>query len=310
MRVLITGATGFAGRYLGQHLSETWAHAQLHGTTLNDHEQSPHCQLHQVDLTQADAVRALVQAVQPEIIFHLAAQASPRRSFDDPWNTLQNNIRSQLNLFEACHESKPRILVVSSADIYRTADEALDEDTPFSPTNPYAVSKITQDMLALQYHLSHSLPTLRARPFNHFGPGQTTGFVAPDFAMQVARIEAGHQEPLMKVGNLSPERDFTDVRDVVRAYRLITEKGQAGEVYNIASGNTYSIQFLLDTLLRFSSTKIDVEVDPARFVPVDVPIKRGDYSRLHRATGWQPQIPIEQTLRDLLDECRQRIHTQ
>ena len=309
MRILLTGATGFAGRHLARHLVANLRDTEIHGTTFGQAQNATIDHLHQIDLRNPDAVHELIGQVQPEQIYHLAAQASPRLSLASPWETLENNIRAQLNVFEACiaHGLAPRILVVGSADIYQSSDQAINEDTPFEPTSPYAVSKITQDMLALQYHQTHNLPVLRARPFNHFGPGQGEGFVAPDFAAQVARIETGQQAPLLEVGNLNAERDFTDVRDVVRAYALIMAKGTAGEVYNIASGVAHSIRFLLDTLVGHSETHIEVQVDPARFLPVDVPIKVGDFTRLYQTTGWQPEIPIEQSLLDLLNEYRQRI---
>ena len=256
---------------------------QLHGTTISPKQQAAaNVHLHQIDLKQPDAVQELLAEIQPGQIYHLAAQASPRRSLADPWDTLENNIRAQLNIFEAClsHKFAPSMLIVSSADIYQTSANPITEDTPFEPTNPYAVSKITQDMLALQYHRTYNLPILRARPFNHFGPGQNEGFVAPDFAMQIARIEAGQQPPMLEVGNLSARRDFTDVRDVVRAYRLIMEKGEVGQVYNIAAGKAYSIQQLLDTLVNLSGAAIDVRIDQSRFLPVDVPLKVGDFSHI------------------------------
>jgi GDP-4-dehydro-6-deoxy-D-mannose reductase len=184
------------------------------------------------------------------------------------------------------------------------------EDMPLLPTSPYSVSKIAQDMLALQYHFSHDLPIMRARPFNHIGPGQKESFVAPSFGTQIAKIEQSGRPGVIKVGDLSAERDFTDVRDIVRAYRLIAEFGAPGEVYNIASGESHSIQSLLDTLLSFSSAKIEVEIDPSRLRPVTIPILRGDYSRLQAATGWEPQIPFEQSLSDILEDCRQNIQQQ
>jgi GDP-4-dehydro-6-deoxy-D-mannose reductase len=175
------------------------------------------------------------------------------------------------------------------------------------PANPYAVSKVTQDMLALQYFLSHHLPIVRARPFNHLGSGQGLGFVATDFASQIARIEAGLQEPSMRVGDLSSERDFTDVRDTVRAYRLIVERGTPGEVYNVASGHTYSIRFLLNTMLSYSSARIQVQSNTSGLHASGVRRSWGDSRRLRQATEWQPIIPIEQTLRDVLDDWRQRV---
>ncbi|MBZ0298507.1 MAG: GDP-mannose 4,6-dehydratase, partial [Anaerolineae bacterium] len=302
MRVLITGASGFVGRHLVDYLASHLPTADLHGTTISVSERTPVISLHHIDLKEPESVRHLLQQVRPDCIYHLAAQASPRRSFMDPWGTLENNIRAQLNVLQACVDLRvdARLLIISSAEIYQSGDQPIPEDAAFNPTSPYGVSKIAQDMLALQYYLAYQLPVMRARPFNHIGPGQGEGFVAPDFAMQIARIEAGQQQPVLEVGNLSARRDFTDVRDVVRAYHLIVERGQPGQVYNVASGDTHSIQELLDTLLSLSTRRIEVRIDPTRFLPVDVPVKCGDANRLRRATGWEPAIPFQQTLLDVL----------
>ncbi len=311
MRVLITGARGFVGNHLSQHLTDSHSEIELHGTVFAQEstDTSLFHALHQVDLRDFAAVKSLIQAIQPDHIYHLAAQSSPRQSFREPWLTLENNIRSQLNIISACLDIKltPRILLISSAEIYGADENPIDENAPFYPGSPYGVSKITQDMLGLQYYLSDGLPIIRVRPFNHTGPGQREGFVAPDFAMQIARIEAGQREPVMYVGRLDAQRDFTDVRDVVRAYQQVIELGQPGDVYNVASNKAYSIQYLLDTLLSFSKRPIEVRADPARMTKADASIKWGDISRIHAATGWQPEIPFEQTLKDLLEDCRQRV---
>lgn len=312
MRILITGVGGFVGGHLSRHILQAKPEAELHGTILPETREAAGVTNHALDLKDERAVHDLIARVQPEQIYHLAAQASPRLSFSFPWETLDNNIRSQLNIIQACLSLnlRPRILVISSAEIYgsvRADQQPLDEDTPLRPNNPYAVSKVTQDMMALQYALSHRLPIIRTRPFNHFGPGQSEGFVAPDFAMQIARIEAGQQEPVIRVGNLSAERDFTDVRDVVRAYGLLLEQGIPGEVYNIASGVSYSVQRLLDTLLGLSTWNITVLTDPTRLMPVETPVIRGDATRLRDTTGWKPVISFEESLRDVLDDCRRRV---
>ena len=314
MRILITGVGGFVGGHLLQHILETTPEAEVHGTILPGTRQpnNPMLQCHAIDLKQADIVYQLIRAVRPDHIYHLAAQASPRASFDAPWETLENNILSQLNIIKACISAgiAPRILIISSAEIYGPVQPdqlPITEDSPLRPTSPYGVSKVAQDMLGLQYHLSHDLPIIRVRPFNHIGPGQSRGFVAIDFAIQIARIEVGQQAPIMEVGNLSAQRDFTDVRDVVRAYGMLLDKGLPGEVYNVASNQSYSIQMLLDTLRGYSNTAIEVHTDPARMLPVDVPIIRGDFSRLQQTTGWKPTIPFERTLQDVLNDCRQRV---
>lgn len=314
MRVLITGAGGFVGHHLSAHLGRVQAKARLIGTTLFPSE-TVHQAVHEhrrIDLKGYEQVRDLLEDCRPDAIYHLAAQAFVPRSFEDPWETLENNILAQLNLIRACLDldMQPRILIVSSAEIYGAVapDQLpLDEDVAIQPTNPYSVSKVAQDMLALQYYLSHELPIMRARPFNHIGPGQNERFVAPAFAKQIAAIEEGAGDAVIYVGNLEAKRDFTDVRDIVRAYHMIVEKGKPGEAYNIASGLAHSIRHLLDTLLQQSDIEIEVRVDPSRLRPVDVPEIRGDSSKLHRDTGWQPKLSFEDTLRDVLSDYRGRL---
>ncbi len=313
MRVLITGAGGFVGNHLAAHLRQAVANAQLFGATLFKSE-TIHPAISDnrlIDLKDYAQVRDLLADCRPDAVYHLAAQAFVPRSFEAPWETLENNILSQLNITRACLELnlRPRILIVSSAEIYGqvSADQLpLDENCAIRPTNPYSVSKVAQDMLGLQYHLSHGLPIMRARPFNHIGPGQNGRFVAPAFAMQIANIEEGRRRAVINVGNLTAKRDFTDVRDIVRAYRLIIEKGRPGEAYNVASGMAYSIRRLLDILLGLSEIDIEVQVDPARLRPVDVPEIRGDSAKLRRDTGWQPSLTFEETLKDVLADCRRR----
>lgn len=314
MRVLITGASGFVGYHIATYLQSTQPNIILHGTVLDSNQQlSPaYAHRYEIDLRDTEQVLNMLATSQPDAIYHLAAQAFVPRSFEDPWETLENNIRSQLNVIEGCLKLgiQPRILVISSAEVYgevSTNQMPMDENTPLRPTNPYSVSKVTQDMMGLQYYLSHQLPIMRARAFNHIGPGQSTRFVAPSFANQIALIEANQQEPFIYVGNLEAKRDFTDVRDIVRAYALIIEKGTPGQAYNVASGKAYSIQYLLDTLLTYSEIDIDIRIDEKRLRPVDVPEIRGDISKLNQDTDWQPIITFEETLKDVLNDCRQRI---
>lgn len=306
MRFLITGATGFAGRHLLRHLRQRFPGASLHGTTLTSGGTLDGVTLHKLDLCDGMQTAQLLQEAQPHFVAHLAAMSSPRQSFAQPWATIRNNVLAQMNLLEACAalDTQPRVLVVTTSDIYDPSDDPVSEESPFLPTSPYAVSKIAQDMHALQFGLERGLPIVRARPFNFMGPGQSEGFVAADFAWQVARIEAGRQSPVINVGNLAARRDFCDVRDVARAFDLLLESGRAGQAYNVASGVAYSIRSLLDGMLAISTAAIDVRVDESRFVPLDVPLKRGDNRRLREATGWQAQISLEQSLRDLLQHCR------
>jgi len=318
VRIFVTGAGGFAGGHLVQHLlrQPDLRPSDIVAGVLQPAGHNPALDRldivqRQLDLRDAGAVHALIADIRPDLIFHLAALADVAQSFKDPWGTLANNIHAQVNLLEACRQLVPnaRIVVISSAEIYGAArgDAPLDESVPFAPANPYSVSKVTQDMLGLQYFLSYRLPIVRARPFNHIGPGQGSGFVAADFASQIAAIEAGQRAPVMFVGNLDAERDFTDVRDVVRAYLLLAQHGEPGEAYNVCSGQGYSIQYLLDTLLSYSTVPIEVRQDPARMRPSDVPRRVGDATKLRARTGWTPQIPFEQSLLDTLNDWRARL---
>ncbi len=316
MRILITGAGGFVGHHLAEHLRDSQPTATLYGTTLFPGETvSPAIDIsRRIDLKEARQTRDLLRDCAPDLIYHLAAQAFVPRSFEDPWETLENNIRSQLNIIQACLELDltPRMLIISSAEIYGAVAPAhlpLDERAELRPSNPYSVSKVAQDMLALQFQLSHGLPIMRARPFNHIGPGQNARFVAPAFAIQIAKIEANQQAPYIYVGNLAAKRDFTDVRDIVRAYKLIAEKGEPGQAYNVASGRAISIRHILNSLLGLTDMHIEVRVDQARLRPVDIPEIRGDASKLRRDTGWQPKYTLQDTLIDLLAECRRLVHS-
>jgi GDP-4-dehydro-6-deoxy-D-mannose reductase len=315
VRVLITGAGGFVGAHLRAHLQEALPHAQLYGTTLTPLPATPNLRWLTVDLRDADATARCFADVQPEQVYHLAGQASVDVSFKDTWATFEANVLATHNVLSACRllPTPPRVLVVTSAEIYgavRPQDLPVTEETPLRPTNPYSVSKASQDLLAQQVFFTYGLPVLRARPFNHLGVGQSEMFVATAFAMQIARIEAGLQEPVLRVGNLNAERDFTNVRDIVRAYALLMQDGVAGEAYNIASGQTRSIRALLETLLGMSSAQIAIEQDPTRLRPSDTPVIAASCQRLHQATGWRPAHTFEATLREVLDDCRQRVRTQ
>jgi GDP-4-dehydro-6-deoxy-D-mannose reductase len=308
-RALVTGAGGFAGRHLVGHLeTETdWSIVGLSRKQANSTERVRHivCDLQD----QALLVRT-IDFYRPDVVFHLAAQSYVPRAFASPADTVVNNVVAQINLFEACRSAgiDPVILVVSSAEVYGYAEPGempLTEDQPFRPGNPYAVSKVTQDMLGYQYFRSYDMPIIRVRPFNHFGPGQSDRFVMSSFARQIAEAEAGLIEPTVLTGDLSSQRDFCDVRDVVRAYRLAVESGDAGEVYNIASGVASEIGRLLDILTGFSTRDIEIRQDPSRMRPSDVPVLSGDATRFRDATGWKPEISIDQSLRDTLEYWRQ-----
>jgi GDP-4-dehydro-6-deoxy-D-mannose reductase len=315
-KILITGISGFAGSFLAEHLLAK-GDSDIFGTTLSLKE-SPNLAaiqdritLHEVNLLNFEDVSKMIAQIQPDEIYHLAALASPSLSFKNPAETITNNIAAQVNVFEAVRNHSKnmltKILIVSSADVYGKVEKEnlpIDEDTPFHPANPYAVSKIAQDYLALQYYSSYQLHIIRVRPFNHIGPRQAPFFVVPDFAKQIAEIEKNKKEPIMRVGNLEAKRDFTDVRDMVRAYDLILEKGKPGDVYNIGSGISHTIRKVLDTLRSFSTTEITIEQNPELMRPSDTPELVCDPKKMHQRTGWKAEIPFEKTLKDTLDYWR------
>ena len=316
MRVLITGATGFAGGHLAQVLLDQGD--EVIGVARHFQQSFSHLDqkvaLITSDLADPDVVDQLLANVQPEAIYHLAGQASVSRSWHDPWATLQDNIRPQLNILQAMIKlkSKARLLVVASNEVYGKVQPdqlPVSEDTPLRPDNPYGVSKAAQDIMALQYYLSHGVDVLRIRAFNHIGPRQRPSFVAASFAKQIAEIEAGLREPILWVGNLDAQRDFTDVVDVVRAYALLVKHGHSGEAYNVGAGRAYAINYLLEILLDLTTTQIDVKLDPARIRPSDVPIIYADNSKLRSQTGWEPIYKFEESLQRVLDYWRIEIKT-
>ncbi len=314
MRTLITGINGFVGGHLSELLLQMsgWEIWGVDRATTALPSIRQHVHFVSADLCNADAVRHVIDQAQPQVIFHLAGQTFVPESFKNPAATMHTNITAQLNLFQALIEQclKSRVLVVGSYEEYgmiRPEDVPINEQTPLRPTSPYGVSKIAQNMLALQYHISHQLDVVRVRPFNHIGPRQSDRFVASSFAQQIARIEQGVQPPTVNVGDLSPRRDFTDVRDMVRAYVLAVESGIAGEVYNLGSGNPVTIQTLLDILVASSTAAVEINPDPERMRPVSVPVVACDASRFRTHTGWHPAIALETTLHDILEDMRERV---
>lgn len=314
-KILITGVTGFAGQYLAELLLIS-SEIELHGTYHSPESKSRlgglerKIILHQVDLTQQEMVLNLIKEIMPDEVYNLAAQTSPGESMKNPSATLMTNTLSELYLFESLRERQlinTRVLAISSAEVYGAIlpdDLPIDEDTPLRPASPYAVSKITQDYLAFQYFISYKIPIIRIRPFNHIGPRQQPKFVLPMFAKQIAEIEKGTQEAVMKVGNLEPRKDFSDVRDVVKAYALLMEKGEPGEVYNVGSGKSTSVQEMLTMLLSYSEKEIKVEIDQSLYRPTDAPEIVCDFKKAHDLTGWKPTISLSTTLKDTLDYFR------
>lgn len=316
MKILVTGASGFAGTHLINQLTQSHPTATILGTCYQSQGVGLPCSSIQVDLCDEQAVFNLLESFQPDQIYHLAGQSSVGGSFRTPWTTYRVNIRAQLNLCEACIALgiRPRMLVTISGDIYgltANRESPLTENSRLEPISPYAVSKATQDMMAAQYSVTHGLPIIRVRPFNHIGPGQGQNFVVPDFASQIVKIEAERQSNVLRVGNLTVQRDFTDVRDVVQAYHLLMIHGKPGDVYHVASNQAVSIGEILDTMRRLTQADIVVEVDETRFRVNEIPVIRGSYEKLTSATGWRPMIPLEQTLADVLATLRnQLIHSE
>lgn len=304
MKALITGSEGFVGKYLRAEL-------EGHGYQVVGADIVEGPGTRKIDLLDAEAVVQLVRQEQPDTVFHLAAQADVGRSWREPRLTMELNVIAATNVLEAVREVAPgniRTLMVGSSDQYGAlgANGALvGEDLPLSPATPYAISKRAQEDLAFLYARSRGMWVCATRSFNHGGAGQRTGFMIPDFASGIARVERGLQEELL-VGNLSSKRDFTHVRDVVRAYRFVVEKGTSGEAYNVGSGMAYSAQEVLDRLCAMATCPIPVRQDPARMRPSDTPVICCDHSKLTHDTGWEPTLSLDTILNETLEYYREQ----
>jgi GDP-4-dehydro-6-deoxy-D-mannose reductase len=298
VKALVTGVAGFVGRHLVTHLEAS-------GDTVTGIDRE-----HGIDLLDPPALIDAIAGAEPDALYHLGGWSDVGGSWDEPRAAFRVNAEGTLNVLEACRTvGVARVLLVSSADVYgkvSLSELPLTEESPFRPVTPYAASKIAADELGLQAWLGHGLEVLRVRAFNHLGPGQTNRFVCPALAERIALNELEGRE-VVTVGNLTPRRDFTDVRDVVRAYRMLVEGGEPGEAYNVCSGHDIAIAELADRLIAMASRPMRLEGDPTLQRPVDVPVLRGDYTKLHKATAWNPEIDLDQTLLDVLDEWRKRI---
>ena len=314
-RVFVTGATGFAGSRLVDYLVNQDEY-EITGTYISDHsienvkEAKDKVRLVKVDLTDYEKTFQAIEQAAPDFIYHLAAMPAVGDSYKKPAQFFTNNTTSQINILEAIRNldlKDSRILIVSSADVYGKVEEKdlpIDEETPFNPTNTYAVSKIAQDFLGLQYFITYNLGIIRARPFNHMGPRQSTGFAVADFAKKIAQIEKGEIEPILLVGNLDTKRDFTDVRDIVHAYTLLIQKGKAGDVYNIGSGTSHKMSDILDILISLAKVKIKVEVADNLLRPEDAQDRICDSRKFAALTDWKPKISLHKTLQDTLEYWR------
>jgi GDP-4-dehydro-6-deoxy-D-mannose reductase len=302
---LITGATGFAGGHLVERLLSggarvsAWAHRG--GTPPRPH---PSIAWTTVDLLDREALRAALRDARPSVIYHCAGQADVHDAWRAPARALRINALGTHHLLESARAAglTCRLVITGSALVYRPSTDALTEEAPLQPAGPYGLSKLAQEMAAA----ASPLPALLVRPFNHAGPRQSPAYATSAFAQQIAEIEAGRREPVLHVGNLDARRDITDVRDTVRAYEALAERGRPGVPYNVCSGRARSMRELLDILLSHSRSRIRVELDPSRLRPSDNPVILGSHDRLTADTGWTPQIPIEQTLADLLEYWRRQ----
>lgn len=307
-KAMVIGAAGFVGGYLARHLLECgmevavtklpYETLEIEGTAVYD-----------LDILNKEEIVSLLFKVRPNYIFHLAAQSSVGLSWKNPGLTIDINIKGSINVMDAVRELyyKPKVLLIGSGEEYgqiKEGETPITEDNMVRPGNIYAATKVCQNMIGNIYAKAYDMELMMVRAFNHIGPTQAPIFVVADFCKQAAEIEKGLRPPVMYVGNLSARRDFTDVRDVARAYALLVQKGSAGETYNVGSGHAVSIREVLDMIISLSSKEIKVEMDPNKLRPVDISIIEADTKKLRAATGWEPTIPLSQTIAETLDYWR------
>ncbi|MBN1502889.1 GDP-mannose 4,6-dehydratase [Candidatus Woesearchaeota archaeon] len=313
---LITGITGFVGSHLAELLLKEGHKVSGICRWRSPLDNIAHIQsklnLINADLLDSHSMEKAVNETKPDFIFHLAAQSYVPESWNAPNKTLQINILGEANLFEAVRKANinPVIQIAGSSEEYGFVlpeETPIKETNPLRPLSPYGVSKVAQDLLGYQYFKSYGLKIIRTRAFNHTGPRRGQVFVVSDWSKQIAEIEKGKRKPMLNVGNLNAQRDFSDVRDIVRAYLLAVEKGIPGEVYNISSGKAWKMKDILDSLLRMTNKKITVKKDPSKIRPSDVEILIGDCTKFKEQTGWEPKIDFTATLRDTLEYWRQRV---
>ena len=311
MRAFIIGAAGFVGGHL---MDEMLRLGYVVGASKMPQEKidKPGVEVYDLDILNPEQLSDVLGAFAPDYIVHLAAQSSVALSWKNPALTIDVNVKGAANVLEAIRAlpKKPRVLLIGSGEQYghvREGECPIGEENALRPGNIYAATKVCQDMLGKIYAEAYGLDVMMVRAFNHVGPGQHPMFVVASFCKQVAEIEAGLCDPSLKVGNLSAKRDFTEVRDVVRAYALLLQKGRGGQIYNVGSGKALTICELLEKIVSLSPAKISVEVDASRLRPVDIPVIEADISKLHQDTGWRPEIPLTKTLADTLAYWREAV---
>jgi GDP-4-dehydro-6-deoxy-D-mannose reductase len=314
-RVLVTGANGFVGRHLvrallsGGSAPAITAWRRPNDTSFDRGDAAARAiRWRAVELLDRTAVGEAIASDPPDEVYHLAGLAHVGKSWDDPAATYEVNVIGTHVLLDSLRRraSRARVLVTGSAAVYAPGETAATEGSPIAPGNPYASSKLAQEMLSLRAAHDDGQAVLVVRPFNHVGPGQDVSFFAPGFARQIASIERGESVPVLRVGNLDARRDLTDVRDTVRAYLALMAHGIPGRPYNVCSGRAWRIREVLDAMVARSRVPVTIEVDPARLRPNDTPLVLGSFARLQADTGWTPSIPLEQSLLDVLDDARQR----
>lgn len=309
MKALIIGGGGFVGPYLVEHLAKDLGYEVIVTKTEREVLSLSDAVIENLDILDMEQIVSLLQKIRPDYIFHLAAQSSVSVSWKNPGLTIDVNIKGSVNVLDAIRklDYRPRVLLIGSGEEYGHIKEGecpIVEDNTLRPGNIYAATKSCQNMIGRIYSEAYDMDVMMVRAFNHIGPNQMPLFVVADFCKQVAEIEKGLREPVMYVGNLSAKRDFTDVRDVVRAYGLLVQKGQKGETYNVGRGNALSIREILDKILALSTKSIEVKVDAEKLRPVDVPIIEPDVTKINEATGWTPEISLDTTLKETLEYWR------
>lgn len=305
---LVIGAAGFVGKYLIKEINAN--KIDVYATKLpHERLENIEAKIYDLDIMDKEAIIALFLEIQPDYIFHLAAQSSVGLAWKNPTLTVDVNIKGSINVMDAVRELfyKPRVLLIGSGEEYghiQPGETPIAETNLLRPGNIYAATKACQNMIGNIYSKAYDMELMMVRAFNHIGPEQAPMFVVSDFCKQVAEIEKGMREPVMMVGNLAAKRDFTDVRDVVKAYVSLVQKGEPGETYNVGSGNAQEIRQVLDLIISLSDKEIRVEIDPNKIRPVDVPIIEADITKINRLTGWKPEIPLEQTIQETLNYWR------
>ena len=309
MKALITGVDGFVGKYLSEYLSEQGY--EVYGTTILENYENNKINVKRMNLLDKEQVDEVIENIKPDKVFHLAGQSAVGLSWKSPVLTVNVNVNGTLNILEAIkkHSKDSKILIIGSSDQYgpvKPEECPINEEKIQNPQSPYGVSKKMQEEMCKLYVNAYNMNIIMVRAFNHIGAGQGQNFVVADFASKIAEIENGNNEPTLKVGNLETFRDFTDVKDIVRGYCMLLETGKSGEVYNIGSGKAIKVSEILQKLVNMSKKEIKIEIDPNKFRPVDVPLVVCDNSKIKKDTGWEPEISIDDTLKEVLIYWRSR----